>query len=169
MEVIGKVLSLTLLTIFGSAAAAVYLVDSDFFPSFIAKTLVVYTSDTITPEKERAVQNPDILKNTYCRKHQSQAYIETAPKETHLDTNDRQAIWGHSYTKAASSAQSQSERAGYLARENSLDSLKERLRYWNRRYRKAIDQGQTRTTDLAFQNFKDYEKAIEIKRKTGRD
>lgn len=167
MEVIGKVLSLTLLTIFGSAAAAVYLVDSDFFPAFIQKTPVVYTSDTNNHEKERAVKDPDIHKNTYYRKQQSQSYTKAAPGDTPQDTNPGQAIWGHSYTTAYSSAQSQSERALYLASENSLDSLKDSLRLWNRQYKKALDKGQTQKANLAYKNYKDYKKAIEIKRLSG--
>ena len=164
METIGKVLSITLLRIFGPAAAAVYMVDSDFFPSFLEKTPIVYTSYTNTYEQNRVMEDPDIYKNTYYRKRRSRTYIEVVPEEMPLYTNDAQAIWGHGYN---TSACNQSERAGYLASENSLDSLKENLRHWNKRHKEALDQGQSRTAKLAYKNFKDYEKAIEIKRKTG--
>jgi len=164
MEAIGKVLSLTLLTIFGSAAATVYMVDSDFFSSFLEKTPIVYTSDTNTYEQNRVTEDPNIYKNTHYRKSRSQTYIEVEPGERPSYTNDEQAIWGQSYD---TSAYNQSERAGYLASENSLDSLNENLRHWNKRYKKALDHGQSHTANLAYKNFKDYEKAIEIKRKTG--
>jgi|GEM_PF-1678973 len=168
METIGKVLSLTLLTIFGSAAATVYLVDSNFFPSFLEKTPIVYTSDTRTYEQEPTAKTPDISNHSKYRKRQSGTYFEVSSVENHKNSEENDAIWGQSYNIAKLPDKHQSDRAIYLASVNSLASLKENLKLWNSQYKQARNLGQSRTANLAYSNYKDYQKAIEIKSKTGR-
>ncbi len=164
METIGKVLSLTLLTIFGSAAATVYLVDSNFFPSFLEKTPIVYTSDSRTHDQDPAAKAPGISDHSKYRKRQSEAYYEVSLK-SRKNSEENDAIWGQSYDTAQS--YTKSDRAVYLASVNSLASLNENLKHWNSQYKQARNLGQSRTANLAYSNYKDYEKAIEIKRKTG--
>lgn len=60
METIVKVLSITLLTIFSSAAATIYLVDSDIMPSLFGEP-AVYTSD----KTEQPEESADIYADTY--------------------------------------------------------------------------------------------------------
>ncbi len=167
METIGKVLSLTLLTIFGSAAATVYLVDSDFFPAFLEKTPIVYTSDTFINEQEPPEKTTDASNHPEDRRRQSETYFEVSAVESHKNSGENDAIWGQNYDTAKLSDKHQSDRAVYLASVNSLASLKENLKHWSKQYKQARSQGQSRTANLAYSNYKDYEKAIEIKSKTG--
>lgn len=166
METIGKVLSLTLLTIFGSAAAAVYLVDSDFFPAFLEKTPIVYTSDTNKKKEEPIDERPEIANHSESRKLNSETYFEVSSVDNARGSGESDAIWGQSYNTAKLSDEDQSDRAVYLASVNSLSSLKESVRHWNAQYKRARSQGQSRTANLAYSNYKDYKKAIEIKTKT---
>jgi hypothetical protein len=161
METIGKVLSLTLLTIFGSAAAAVYLVDSNFFPSFLEKTPIVYTSDSRTHDQDPAAKAPGISDHSKYRKEHSETYFEVSSLESHKNSEENDAIWGQSYGTAQ--PYTKSDRAVYLASVNSLASLNENLKHWNSQYKQARNLGQSRTANLAYSNYKDYEKAIEIK------
>ena len=163
METIGKVLSLTLLTIFGSAAATVYLVDSNFFPSFLEKAPVVYTSDTRTYGQEPPAEAPDIGNHSKYRKRQSETYFEVPSVENHKNSEENDAIWGQSYNLAKLSDKHRSDRAVYLSSVNSLASLKKNVKHWSRQYKQARDLGQSRAANLAYSNYKDYQKAIEIK------
>ena len=167
METIGKVLSLTLLTIFGSAAATVYLVDSNFFPSFLEKTPIVYTSDSRTDEPELAYRAPADEDNSKYRRLQSERYYEVSAIDAPSNEEDSEAIWGHNYDTTKLSDKQKTDRAVYLATVNSLDSLKENLRHWNTQFKQARNQGQSRTANLAYSNYKDYELAIELKSKSG--
>ena len=167
METIGKVLSLTLLTVFGSAAAAVYLVDSGFFPAFLEKTPIVYTSDSRTYEHDRDTEALKKNNNASYRKLHSETYYEVRDIDSPDKGEERDAIWGQSYDTASNSLKQQSDRAVYLASVNSLASLKENLRHWNTQFKRARKQGQSRTANLAYSNYKDYERAIELKSQTG--
>ncbi len=167
METIGKVLSLTLLIIFGSAAATVYLVDSDFFPALLEKTPIVYTSDIDTNEREPIDETLDIGNQSEYRKLNSESYFEVSTVDSPDNNRVNDAIWGQNYDTAKLADKQKSDRAMYLASVNSLSSLKESLRHWNAQYKRARSQGQSRTANLAYSNYRDYEKAIEIKRKTG--
>ena len=168
METIGKVLSLTLLTIFGSAAATVYLVDSDFFPAFLEKTPIVYTSDTDKKQEEPIDQVLEIANHSESRKQNSETYFEVSSVDSPTNSGESDAIWGQSYNTAKLSDKHQSDRAVYLASVNSLSSLKQSLRHWNTQYKRARSQGQSRTANLAYSNYNDYKKAIEIKTKNQR-
>lgn len=163
METIGKVLSLTLLTIFGSAAGAIYLVDSDIFPNLIEKTPIVYSSDSKTETQEIETFEFEESDHAEYRMRRSEVYYEVSSNEGYDAGQDNGAIWTQTYGSGENGA---SDRAIYLASVNSLSSLKQNLDHWGRQYRNAKENGQKRTASLAYSNYQDYQKAIEIKSKS---
>lgn len=165
METIGKVLSLTLLTIFGSAAGAIYLVESDFFPEFIEKTPIIYSSDSSTSKETVRPEIPKETVKTEYRMRRSETYYEVSAADSYDEGRDKDALWTQSYD--AKGLRGSSDRAQYLASVNSLSALQENLEHWQRQYKNARENGQKRTASLAYSNFKDYQRAIDIKTNTG--
>lgn len=157
METVGKVLSLTLLTIFGSAAATVYLVESDLFPSIAEKTPIIYTSISGNSEQDFSEQKTYSSNDVDKRKHRSREYYEVSGVQSQTTTQKAESIWGQSYST------NQHTRAEYLASVNSMASLRKELKHWNSQYQNALDKGQKRIANLAYSNIKDYRRAIEIK------
>ncbi len=159
METIGKVLSLTLLTIFGSAAATVYLIDSDVLPSYLDKP-AVYTSDTQTqntPAESRRV--------AVYRERERTTYAESSEViDEPGEMSDVKPIWGQGYeTDRHSSPHGTEERAIELARTSSVNSIVENIDYWNNQYRKAVRAGKKESADKAFRNYSEYSRALAIK------
>jgi hypothetical protein len=159
METIGKVLSITLLTIFGSAAATVYLVDSDIFHSTLGKPEPVYTSDVKEQEKPA-----DSYNATYRRERERINYADAeaegyeAPEYT-----DVKPIWGQSYDSNPDSSYGSEERARELARNNSTESIIQNMDYWNVQYSNAVSAGSQASADNALRNYSEYKKALDIK------
>jgi len=159
METIGKVLSITLLTIFGSAAATVYLVDLNTMPSFLGKEPVTYTSDTSKPENDSSFYHA-----SYYRERERFNYAEPVEESDEPDDySDVSPIWGQSYDSDPASPHSSAERARRLARENSIDSLKKNIEYWNGQYEKTLKSGRSGNADTAYRNYSEYKKALELK------
>ena len=165
METIGKVLSLTLLTIFGSAAGAIYLVESDFFPNFIERTPIIYSSGSSTNTETVGTEIRQEPAKTEYRMQRSEAFYEVSAADSYNEGRDKDALWTQSYD--AKGFRGPSDRAVYLASVNSLSALQENLEHWQRQYNNARENGQKRTASLAYSNFKDYQRAIDIKTKTG--
>jgi hypothetical protein len=164
METIGKVLSITLLTIFGSAAATVYLIDSNIVPSYLEKPAVVYTSDTKPQEKPA-----DLHTVASYRKRESVIYAEESEvNDEPGERSDVKPIWGQGYdTHPASSLRSE-ERARELAQSNSTDSIIENIDYWNNQYYRSVKTGNRESADKAFRNYSEYTKALGIKQSSDR-
>ena len=166
METIGKVLSLTLLTIFGSAAATVYLVDSDIMPSFFGKP-AVYTSDkTVEPEENvHSIKAPERKE----RERQSLNYA-VAEKETVEagEYNNIKPIWGQSYDANPVTARRSAEKAREIASINSLDSILQNINYWNNEYSTARKEGRQAAAQSALRNYTEYKGALEIKQSDAR-
>ena len=163
METIGKVLSLTLLTIFGSAAATIYLVDSNVMPSIFGKQTPVYTSD----KNEEQEVNTDFYTIPERRDIESERYAYTVVEEKTGDTgeyNNVKPIWGQAYDTNPVTA----ERAREIARLNSRDSIIRNLNYWNDRYSIAQREGDQSAAQSALRNYTEYKEALEIKQSSDR-
>ena len=164
METIGKVLSLTLLTIFGSAAATVYLIDSDILPSYLDKPAVVYTSDTKTQEKPADSQNAA----SYRARERIIYAADVERNDEPEETSPVKPIWGQGYDTHPASSYSSEKRARELARNNSLDSIIENIEYWNNQYQRSVKTGNRESAGKAFRNYSEYTKALGIKQSPDR-
>ena len=159
METIGKVLSITLLTIFGSAAATVYLIDSDILPSFLDKPGVVYTSDTKTQEKPSDLQNVASYRERERIIYAEEGEGNDEPEER----SDIKPIWGQGYDTHPASSYRSEEKAQELAQSNSIDSIIENIDYWNNQYYRSVKTGNRESADKAFRNYSEYTKALGMK------
>lgn len=164
METIGKVLSITLLTIFGSAAATVYLIDSDVLPSYLDKPAAVYTSDTKPKEKPADLHTVASYREREIILYAEEGEVKDEPGER----SDVKPIWGQSYDAHPASSLKSEERARELARNNSTDSLIENIDYWNNQYYLLVKTGNRESADKAFRNYSEYTKALGIKQSSNR-
>ncbi len=164
METVGKILSITLLTIFGSAAATVYMVDSNFLTSFLGSAPVTYSSDT--GDTRLYEDSPDASKY---RERQKTKYVEVYRQHDRTDyDNEDSTIWGQNYNTNPSPSEYSDRRAAKLAEENSPESLAENMSYWNEQYKKEVKSGNSRSANLAYKNYLEYKRALEIKQASGR-
>jgi len=156
METVGKILSITLLTIFGAAASTVYLMDSGFLDSIVSNPPATYISE----------ENDNQFYGNYSETPQNREKIETQfykveqERDTVDDRNENQALWGHGYNTSTSLTE---KRASLLARSNSYEALHEKMEYWNMQYREAVKSGKSEDADLAYKNYLDYKSALEVK------
>lgn len=159
METIGKILSITLLTIFGSAAATVYIIDSNYFASFVGSSPVTYTSEEIVYSATE-----DFSDSREYRERQKKKFVavEKNSDSVSYDTEET-PIWGQNYSSGPDADEYKNRRASNLARNNSIESLRENMEYWSLQYRRAAEAGESRSANLAYKNYKDYKKALEIK------
>ncbi|MEW6145544.1 MAG: hypothetical protein AB1598_11050 [Thermodesulfobacteriota bacterium] len=159
METIGKVLCITLLTVFGSAAATVYIVDSDILPSYLDKPTPVYTSDVKEQEKPADFQNA-----TYSRERERINYADAEEESYEAEEySDVKPIWGQSYDSHPAAPLRSEERARELAQNNSLDSIIQNIDYWSDQYSNAVSSGRQASADNALRNYSEYKKALDIK------
>ncbi|MGH7849987.1 MAG: hypothetical protein ACREOP_06785 [Thermodesulfobacteriota bacterium] len=152
METIGKVLSITLLTIFGSAAATVYLIDSNIVPSYLDKPAVVYTLDTKAREKPADLQNVASYRERERIIYAEEGEVNDEPEER----SDVKPIWGQGYDTYPASSLRSEERARELAD------------YWNNQYYISVKTGNRESADKAFRNYSEYTKALGIKQSSDR-
>ncbi len=160
METISKILGLTLLTIFGSAAATVYMVDSDFFPSFFEETPATYTLDNSD------IEEVDLYDNIYYRKRQRSTYVEVEPDKSQPASKNKESVWGNDYNSIHSSSYVRSSIAYYLAQNNSLNSLKKTMKYWESQYNKALRSKNSKSANRAYKEYHNYKQAVLIKQST---
>jgi hypothetical protein len=164
METIGKVLCITLLTVFGAAAATVYLVDSDILPSYLDKPAAVYTSDV--KEHERPA---DLHNVSYSRERERINYADAEEESYEAgEYSGVKPIWGQSYDPRPASSPRSEERAWELARNNSVDSIMQKMDYWDNQYSNAVSAGRQASADNALRNYSEYKKALDIKQSPDR-
>lgn len=166
METIVKVLSLTLLTIFGSAAATIYLVDSDIMPSLFGKS-AVYTSDKTDQPDDEADTNKVPERVESVREVMNYAIVKEEPDDV-PDSSGIKPIWGHSYETNSSRATVGGERAREIAGSNSRDSIIQNIEYWNEQYSAAQSEGRETAARIALRNYTEYKEALEIKQTAAR-
>lgn len=164
MEAIGKVLCITLLTIFGSAAATVYLIDSDILPSYLDKPAVIYTSDTKPQDKPADPQ----IAASYRERERIIYAEEVRGNDEPEEISSVKPIWGQSYDTHPASPYRSEERAREIARKNSIDSIIENIDYWNNQYSRSIKSGNRENAEKAFRNYSEYAKALAMKQSPDR-
>jgi len=164
MEIIGKVLTLTILTIFGSAAAAVYLIDSEYFsPLQVTQTKTVSIPVQNIKEKKN-LQASTPLDNE--RKRESTRFFEKLPPTYKVSSsNDRKMIWTQTYREKRATANYQYQEIRKLAEENAISTLIKKMNEWNSKYYSALNQpGRTSEANEASMQFKKYKEALQIRR-----
>lgn len=164
METIGKILSITLLTIFGSAAGAIYLVDNDILSPLFENTPAAYTSDSKTDaDDETFYDKPSEVK----RERREYASLKPSkPAEALPGGPHKSAIWGQTYGSVETGQGSSS--AYRLAGGSSADSLRRNGEYWKNRYAEAKNAGRTSEAKEAYRKYIEYEEALRIKLDSGR-
>lgn len=170
METIVKVLSITLLTIFGSAAATIYLVDSDIMPSLFGEP-AVYTSDKTVQPEESAYIYADTYKVPERREGLRESMNYTIVKEETGDVGEYSSvkpIWGQSYDADTATTRRSTERAREIARSSSIDSIIQNINYWNDQYSAARRDGKEGAAQYAHRNYTEYKEALEIKQSSDR-
>lgn len=156
METIAKVISLSLLAIFGSAVGVTYLYDPGFFES--------------SPKSDSAsnVQNYETEGvNHSSLSHYKERLLEDSQVETQppKDTNPQpEKLWTDTYDEPESSESSPLQEAKKLADKNSLNVLEEEMDYWYKQYRRSLNQAAQTEKNDAYAKYKLYKEAIEIKR-----
>lgn len=160
METVGKILSITLLTIFGAAASTVYLVDSGFLDSVVSNSPTTYMSE----------ESDNQYYGNYSDTPQNREKIETKfyKVEHQSDSADNKsgnkALWGQKYNPPTSLTEN---RASLLAKSNSYEALHEKMEYWKMQYREAVILGELEDADIAHKNYMEYKSALEIKPSAG--
>lgn len=143
VETIGKILSITLLTIFGSAAATVYLVDNNILPGFFGNAQVTYTSDSSTSASGNGFYVSPERRHSNATKYKAAERAVT--NEEPLPGEYKSAIWGQSYDIASRPASGDSA------------LLEDKIEYWRREYAAATESGRTRDADRAYRNYRELE------------
>ena len=164
METIGKIISITLLTIFGSAAGAIYLVDNGILSSIFDTVPVTYTSDSKTDmPDETFYQTPA---ETETERREYARLKPTRPQESIPEGPHKSAIWGQTYGTVDGGAGNDS--AYRLAGGSTADSLRRNSDYWKNEYAAAKSEGRTSDANKAYRKYLEYEEALRIKLGTGR-
>ena len=156
METIAKVISLSLLAIFGSAVGIIYLYDPDLFES-------PSKSDSVSNAKNYETEAVDHANLSYYKKRlldDSQAEIQP-PNNTNPEP---EKLWSDTFNKSESSEYSLSQEAKRLANKNSLNALEEKMEYWYRQYHRSLNQAAQTEADNAYIKYRTYKEALEIKR-----
>lgn len=156
METVGKILSITLLTIFGAAASTVYLVDTGFLDSVVSNSPATYISEE--NDNQYYGNYPDTTQKR--EKINTKFYEVEHEKDSANNTSGNQALWGQEYNTSTSMTD---KRASLLAKSNSYEALHEKMEYWSTQYREALKSGISEDADLAYKNYLDYKRALEIK------
>ena len=164
METIGKILSITLLTIFGSAAGAIYLVDNDILSSIFETVPATYTSDSKTDMPDETFYQPPAEPRGERREYAS--LKPKRPQETIPEGPHKSAIWGQTYGTVDGGAGSDS--AYRLAGQSTADSLRRNREYWKNEYAAAKSEGRTGDANKAYKKYLEYEEALRIKLGSGK-
>ena len=164
MEIIGKVLTLTILTIFGSAAAAVYLIDSQYFSTLQVTDIKKISTPVQNIEEKKTTQHSIPFDNEV--KRQSTRFYETLPStRKSSSSNKRNMMWTQTYRGKRVNATYESREAKKLAEENSTSTLLKKMNEWNSKYYNALNQpGRTTEANEALMKFKKYKDALQIRR-----
>jgi len=159
METIGKVLSLTLLIIFGSAAATVYFVDSDFFEVFIEEKPAEIDKD-----------GQESLNQLFNTSEQSERkrieYFEQEPLITMETANQakKQMLWSQSFSKNQNSSIYISKS---LAQTDTLNELRNKMKFWQSKYKQFRASGNNNSREQAYNKYVQYREAVALKEQSG--
>lgn len=159
METIGKVLSLTLLIIFGSSAATVYFVDSDFFEVFIEEKPAEIGKD-----------GQESLNQLFNTSEQSERkrieYFEQEPLITTDTANQakKQMVWNQSFSKNQNSSIYISKS---LAQTDTLNELRNKMKFWQSKYKQFRASGNNNSREQAYNKYVQYREAVALKEQSG--
>ncbi len=156
METIAKVISLSLLTIFGSAVGIIYLYDPGFFESSPKRD----SASNARNYETEGVNHSNL--SYYKERLLEDSQVEIQPPK---DTNSQpEKLWTDTYDTSEPSEYSPLQEAQKLADKNSLDTLKEEMDYWYKQYRRSLNQSAQTEANDAYTKYKLYKEAIKIKR-----
>jgi len=149
METIGKILSLTLLAIFGTAGTVIYFTDPVHSPSFL--------NETVSDSQDFVSETDNKIDYAAYRKRLKKNYFETQqPFEKNFETQKQQSLWTNTYDLP-------SQEVRRLAEANSISDLRENMNYWNNRYHEALRLEKQFEADEAYARYKNYKTALEVK------
>lgn len=164
METIGKILSITLLTIFGSAAGAIYLVDNGVLSSIFETAPATYTSDSKTDMPDETFYQTPSEPGSERREYASLKH--TRPQEAIPEGPHEGTIWGQTYGTVDSGAGN--DGAYRLAGRSTASALRRSSEYWRNEYVAAKNEGRTSDAKKAYRKYLEYEEALRIKLGSGR-
>ncbi len=160
METVGKILNITLLTVFGAAAATTYLVDSSFLSSLLNSPPTTCSSDKNYTKE--CVNYSDI--SVYRERHKNE-YMEVERNSYSAEiSSENKAVWGQKYGAYPSSFKQESSRVSMLAESNSYEEIRENMEYRDKQFIQAVRTGRSSDAALVHQNYMEFRKALGIKR-----
>ena len=160
METVGKILSLALLTILGSSAATIYLIDSNFISSFFSGETA--DSEYVT-EYEEYDDFPSPSDMTTHRKRLT--YFETSPpRDYYRDTSSKSKVWSQSFNDTQKNSFAESLKAKKLSKQHSVRFLREKMISWKNDYDRLVETQKISQAREAYKQYKVYKEAYEIKK-----
>ena len=149
METIGKILSLTLLAIFGTAGTVIYFTDPANSPSIITRS--------VSHSRDFESEPDDNIDYSVYRERLRKHYFESEqPVEKNSESQKQHTLWTNTYD-----APSREVRG--LAEGNSIEELRESMNYWNNRYHEALRLGNRQEANDAHREYRNYKEAIDVK------
>ncbi|MBI2487906.1 MAG: hypothetical protein HYW01_13390 [Deltaproteobacteria bacterium] len=149
METIGKILSLTLLAIFGTAGTVIYFTDPSHSPSFL--------NESVSDTRNFGSETSNKIDYSAYRKRLRKNYFETEqPFEKNSEPRKQQSLWTNTYDTP-------SQEVRRLVEENSIGDLRENMNYWNNRYHETLRLEKKLEADEAYTRYRNYKKALEVK------
>jgi len=149
METIGKILSLTLLAIFGTAGTVIYFTDPGHSPSIINQSV------SHSPDFES--EPPTNIDYSAYRESLRKNYFEAEhPVGKNSETQKQHTLWTNTYDAPSGEVRA-------LAEGNSIDGLRENMNYWNNRYHEALRLGNRQEGNDAYRKYRNYKEAIDVK------
>lgn len=149
MEIIGKILSLTLLAIFGTAGTVIYFADPGHTPSFINESV----SD---PRKYESETDREIDYSAYRERLQKNYFETQQPVEKDSEPQKQNSLWTNTYDTPSQEVKRRAE-------ENSIGELRENMSYWNNQYHQALRFGEKRQANEALTKYRNYKQALEAR------
>jgi hypothetical protein len=149
METIGKILSLTLLAIFGTAGTVIYFTDPGKSPSIITQS--------VSHSRDSESEPDNNIDYSAYKEGLSKHYFETEnPAAKNSESQKQHTLWTNTYDAPSREVRS-------LAEGNSMNRLRENMNYWNNRYHEALRVGNRKGANDAYREYRNYKEAIEVK------
>ncbi|GBD38200.1 hypothetical protein HRbin37_00445 [bacterium HR37] len=152
MDIVGKVVSLVLLTVFGAASVVVFLGDSDVFQSLINE----YNSHTGYSGKKTLNTSSNYSREQILKDDYTTIQPQIKP---HTPPYPQKQLWTNTYSRPKSS-----DATRRLAEKNTLNDLIESATYWYREYIQTLRSGEEEKAEMAYRRYTEYKEAIELKK-----
>ena len=149
METIGKILSLTLLAIFGTAGTVIYFTDPANSPSFF--------NERVADSRQYENETGEAVDYSAYRERLRKNYFETKQtSQTSFGHQEQNSLWTNSYDTPSPGARK-------LSNAYSIGELREGMNYWNDRYHLALLSERTADANEAYIKYQNYKKALHLK------